>query len=181
MVEIVQIHRDYRHGQHDFVLNAHDGGDLQTRIGYLSYSVFEGEPSVSYIFVEPARRNERVGSELVLELQRLYPDTCINFGFSTDDGTGLLASFDWKIVPNEKLAAASREFSQNSEKLADYEARSNAMVGEPQLVKDAFFAETSDWNDLLDRQEELERLIRTEPAEFRYAVAAKPTAATLGI
>jgi hypothetical protein len=100
---------------------------------------------------------------------------------STDDGTGLLASLDWKIVPNEIAAAAKREYANNTETLARYTHGYDAILDKSQKEKDAFTAEVADWNDILDRQDELERLIETLPSEFRYAVAAKPMAATLKI
>jgi hypothetical protein len=181
MVKIVQLHLDYRYGQHDYVLNAYDENDLTNRIAHLSYRLFEGQPSVNHILVAPDRRNERIGSELVLALQRFYPERCIDFGMSTDDGTGLLASLDWKIVPNENVAAAKREHAKNIETLTRYTDGYDAVRDKSQKEKDAFTAEVADWNDILDRQDELERLIETQAAEFRYAVAAKPMAATLTI
>jgi hypothetical protein len=181
MVEIVQLHLDYRYGQHDYVLNAYDENDLDNRIGYLSYCVFEGQPSVSHILVDPDRRKERIGSELVLTLQGFYPDHCIDFGMSTDGGAGLLASFDWKVVPNEAVTSARAEHARNAETLARYSSGFDALAERPQAEKNAFIERTADWNDILDRQDELERLIQTQPTEFRYVVAAKPLATTLSI
>lgn len=181
MVEIVQLHLDYRYGQHDYVLNAYDENDLSNRIGYLTYRVFEDQPSVSHILVDPLRRNERIGSELVLALQRLYPQHCIDFGMSTDDGARLLASLDWKIVSNEIVAAAKREHAENIKTLTRYSNGLDAVIGKSQEEKNAFLGEVADWNDILDRQDELERLIETQPTEFRYAVAAKPMTATFGL
>jgi GNAT superfamily N-acetyltransferase len=181
MVEIVRNHLNYHHGQHDFVLKAHDGGDLDTCIGYLAYREYEGQPSVGHIFVDPARRNQRIGSQLVLALQAFYPTHCIEFGGTTDDGSGLLASLDWTVVPNRVYEDAQKEHSEITAKLKSYAARHEALITQSQAVKDAFLVEVQDWNDLWDRQDELERIIRSEPAEFRYVAAAKPIAAALTI
>jgi GNAT superfamily N-acetyltransferase len=74
--------------QKDFELGVWNHGEP---MGYLNYSIFEGEVSVHYVFVRPDQRRRGIASALYKRLQEEYPGQPIRrFGdVSTDDGYAL--------------------------------------------------------------------------------------------
>lgn len=75
------------HGQTDHTLLAY--GPDQIVLGYLMYSVFQGDPKIHSIFVYPAYRRRGVATALVLHLQRTFPHQRLDWGFMTPLGQRL--------------------------------------------------------------------------------------------
>lgn len=71
-------------------------------IGYVDYNVYENEVYVEYIYVEPKWRRSMYGTKIIQKLQSLYPNTEINFGMMTDDGSKLYQSLNKNIVKNDE-------------------------------------------------------------------------------
>lgn len=76
--------------QHDYIVQAISRG---TVVGDLSYTTFEDEVSVNYI--EVYERGNGYGKMLLRYLQSLYPQTELNIGMTTTDGTRLIDSLTY--------------------------------------------------------------------------------------
>jgi len=55
-------------------------------VGYVEYSVYQDQPQIDMIRVDPQYRRQGYATLLVKELQRLYPDSQVKFGMLTPDG-----------------------------------------------------------------------------------------------
>ena len=72
---ITQDYYDYHDEQHDAKLEAKDSqGNV---LGTLWFSVYHDEPAVKNIDVLPKYRRQGIGTALLKELQRLFPDQTI--------------------------------------------------------------------------------------------------------
>lgn len=69
-------------------------------VGYIEYSVYEDEPNIKYIEVNEESRRKGYGKKMIEKLQSMYPDSEINFGMLTDDGSKLYKSLDKEITIN---------------------------------------------------------------------------------
>lgn len=91
-------------GQYDAYLIARDK-ELRKGLGYIQYSIFEGEVQISFIEVAPEFRNQGVGQALIEEMMKRenveYSD--IDFGMTTPSGTALREKMD-KSHGGEKMA-----------------------------------------------------------------------------
>ncbi|MCV9964365.1 GNAT family N-acetyltransferase [Pararhizobium sp. BT-229] len=170
MIEIEQRHIDYYCGQHDMALDAKLDGEPA---GTLLYAVYEGDPSVTTIDVPKGLRRRGIATALVIALQDEYPDTPIEFGGLTDLGAALLNSIEWDVRENETHNDAVRNLAPIDAKLADYSARADKLGGATQAERDAFSAETSDWNDLHNEADRLRDIVENTASTFRFAVGPR--------
>lgn len=178
MIEIKTEHRNSYSGQHDFSLVAMLDGDFA---GSLDYSIYRGRAAVQNIKVLQSKRRQGVGTALLVALQEAYPDQAIIFGMSTDDGTKLLNSMEWRTEVNEVVASAAIEIATLTQKLRDYERRAEEILKLPLSERGAALKGLDDWNEVTDRVEELEHVMNTQPAQFRYIVSPEKTASVLGM
>lgn len=88
--------RGYHHEQSDMVIRASIDKNL---VGLLYYSVFRDEPSISMIEVSPDYRRKGVARGMVYKLQDMYPDTEIDWGMLTDDGSMLYNTMNFIEIP----------------------------------------------------------------------------------
>ena len=154
-------------GQTNHVLTVKSEGGAT---GTLEYTVFDGKPQISMISVPDQYRRQGLGREMVMELQRKFPDTEIDWGGMTPDGAALRASLPMRRVETE-AAASIRELSSVKEKLADLERRADA--GE-KLASD----EADGWNALHDREAELEASIGSDRGFKELIADPLPTFST---
>jgi hypothetical protein len=175
-MEFENIHLDYSCGQHEFVIVARDGGEP---VGKLEYSLFEGTPYVKWI--EAYRKRKGVGTGLLVTLQNQYRETPISFGYSTEEGTLLLESLDWRVEPNEAHVVASSRLEQIRSRLVHYQNRAERLIGATQQERDEFTSECSDWNDLSEELEHLEALVACSPPEFRFVADEQAKTGTAAI
>jgi len=77
--------------------------------GGIDYVIFGDEVSVSMIEVDENERRKGVGTALLKELQRLYPDKDLNMGWFTEDGAKLWNSIPKKIINNDEYEKLSKE------------------------------------------------------------------------
>jgi GNAT superfamily N-acetyltransferase len=172
MIEIEQRHIDYYCGQHDMALDAKLDGEPA---GTLLYAVYEGDPSVTMIEVPEDMRRRGIATALVIALQDEYPDTPIEFGSLTALGAAFLSSIEWDVRENECHIAAARSLAPLQAKLADYSARAEKLAGATQEERNAFIAETEDWNDLHNEADRLRDIVENTARTFRFAVGPRPT------
>ncbi|TLX15922.1 GNAT family N-acetyltransferase [Rhizobium sp. MHM7A] len=178
MIEIKREHRNSHSGQHDFSLIATLDGEYA---GALEYSVYQGEVAVQIVDVLEEKRRKGVGTALVVALQEAYPEQVIQFGMSTAAGAALLNSLEWRIEVNEAVVMAARDVATLTQKLRAYERRAEEILKLKPSERGAALEALSDWNQITDRVEELERIMNTQPAEFRYIVIPEEKVPTFGI
>lgn len=94
-------------------------------IGYVDYNVYENEVYVEYIYVEPKWRRSMYGTKIIQKLQSLYPNTEINFGMMTDDGSKLYQSLNKNIVKNDEYIDKVNRLQKILNWLNKYEAVTN--------------------------------------------------------
>ena len=168
MVEIMRNHLGYHSRQHDYVLLAEKDGET---VGRLSYSVFEGTPSVKGIDVSVKR--QRIGTQLVLALQEHHPETPIDFGGLTDEGSLLLGSLEWAVVENRDYTEAAEELAKLKAKLEYLVIKADSVICADRETRDAFMKECECWNETQDRADELGERLRHMKPSFRFVVGGK--------
>ena len=90
-------------------------------VGTLNYGDYEGEPSVKMIEVDPEYRRQGIAQKLLQQLQKKYPNTEIDFGMTTPDGTKLLENTTY-TVEDEEVSAKFARLEEVKKKLAEYDA-----------------------------------------------------------
>ena len=118
--EIISENKNEDISFYDSVVDAYEGElsklltmNVQGKdVGYIEYSVYDEEPYVQYIFVEESYRRKGYGSKLVRKLQSLYPNSEINFGMTTEDGTKLYNSLEKIITPNPLYTKKQQELKR---------------------------------------------------------------------
>lgn len=89
-------HVQQAYGQDDYMLKMLVDGEV---VGYVSYTIFEGEVSVNMIKVFEAGKG--YGKPLLQQLQRQYPTSEIHMGGLTAAGSRLVSKLTYKTVPSE--------------------------------------------------------------------------------
>jgi hypothetical protein len=171
-------HLDSYSGQHDFCLSAALDGEFA---GAIRYSEYEGHPYVQMINVVEDKRRQGVGSAMIVALQEAYPDKVLSFGMATSAGDALLRSLEWRTEVNEQVVSVVNEIVALTQKLEEYEVRAEEILLLPMSDRPSAMIELNDWDGVSDRLEELQALINTQPAEFRYVVGPKSSKPVFGM
>lgn len=171
MITIERHHLDYHSGQHEFALKAIYEGEYSGRLLYCTHN---DEVLVKMIEVPEHKRRRGIGTSLVVALQEHYPDTAIDFGSLTEDGTSLLASLEWELKVNETHVAAAWELAELETKLDAYTSKfENLSSCASDKEREVVIAEVADWNDLHDRADGLRKIVDNEPSIFRFVKGPK--------
>lgn len=131
-------------GQTDAKLTAEIDGNVA---GTLSYSEYEGEPYINMIETNPEYRGNGIATEMLQNLQSLYPGKNINTGMLTEDGSKLFEKVSEK-VPNKEYLEVKSKLDSWKKELSRFESLSdeeNANLSR----KDG-----DRWNELYDLIEE---------------------------
>lgn len=153
----------YSRGESYFTMSYEQDGKT---VGTLEYGVYEGEPNVKMIEVSPEYRRKGIGTKLLQELQKKYPDAEIDFGMSTPDGTKLLESITYDVTDEavvayrQKLKDLQSELNVLQEKLDvlyDTENLTEAQEAEMHKLGDR-------WTEVYDSIRELENALRGKKA-----------------
>lgn len=134
---------DYSHGQSDNSLKAFLGNKL---VGIINYSEYENEPSVKMLEVKPEFRRQGIGTKLLQQLQKLYPNTEIDLGYASKEGDALLKTIKRKFIPNKK-------YTQLIAKLEKYKEDKNRIM---KKSESGDYSENHLLNDLHDSIYDLE-------------------------
>ena len=89
-------------------------------VGTLEYSVYDGEPNVKMVEVLPEYRRKGIGTKLLQELQRNYPDVEINYGMTTPDGAKLLENATY-TVENKEVSDKYARLEEAERKIEEYD------------------------------------------------------------
>lgn len=157
--------RGYHHGQSDMRLVASLDGKT---VGTLDYVVYDDEPSISYIHVDPDYRRRGIGTKLLKSLQREYPETPIKSSGLTPDGAALRRSIPMLRSPVKEKTVLREELAKIQSKLKEYEKLAQTYrnsTNKSEAAYEAFCKATEDWNELSDRAEEIQDKLESLPDE----------------
>jgi murein DD-endopeptidase MepM/ murein hydrolase activator NlpD/ribosomal protein S18 acetylase RimI-like enzyme len=104
-------------------------------LGYVDWTIYNDKPSISYIEVDKDYRRQGIARKLLQDIQRQYPDTEIDFGMTTEDGTALVDSITYdvededtknklEVLESKRAEIADLEKKLNSDEITDEEAQS---------------------------------------------------------
>lgn len=148
-----------------------DGKD----IGYLDFSVYEDTPYIQMINVKEPYRRKGYATKMIKQLQKQYPNSEIDFGMTTDDGTKLVNSlsfdtkvnieYDKKVKQAKKLKKWLDEFKEFTDKV--YQQIDN---NEPIAEKNRLYIvnNTDKWQKYKNKYEELLNWIRENKRETKF-------------
>ena len=142
--------------------------------GTLEYSEYEGKPSVKMVEVSPEYRRKGVGTKLLQELQKAYPNTEIDFGMLTDDGAKLINKSTYEVENKELADKFARK--EELQKIIDEYDKTIEESHENDTDLPEGYAE--DYNELYDELQDLEKELRGKKATKRL-VRETPTEAEI--
>ena len=118
--EIETYSKDAYYGQVDMVKEiTNEKGEV---VAKLEYSLYDDTVNVQMIEVDPNYRRKGLATKLLQDLQNERPDTEINFGYTTSDGTKLLENITEKIENpkyNKEKAELIKQYEAESKKYND--------------------------------------------------------------
>lgn len=139
----------------------------EQQLGYLTYTVYNDVPAISMVWVAPEFRRYKIAGKLLKALQELSPDEEIEWGYTTDDGSGLKSSIDFVKRPNkdiinktQKLKAVKSKLTQLSYKLEELRKK------DPELAGKYINTVSDKWNKLHDLEYRLENELSTGKREY---------------
>lgn len=135
---IKDVSTGYAYGESYYTMSYTQDGKV---VGTLKYGEYDGKPNVKMIEVDPEYRRKGIGTKLLQELQKKYPDVEIDFGMATPDGMKLLDSVTYDVT--DEAVVADRQ------KLKDLQAELNDLQGK----LDGLFALIDNGKDLTEAQD----------------------------
>lgn len=119
-------------------------------VGTLEYGEYEGKPNVKMIEVIPEYRRKGIGTKLLQELQRKYPDQEIDFGMSTPDGTKLIDAITYDVT-DEKVVADRQKLKDLQSELNELQEKLDILYDTENLTEE----QEAEMHRLGDRWEEV--------------------------
>lgn len=133
-------------------------------IASLDFSDYRGEVAVQMLRVSPDHQRQGLGTALLRDLQRRYPNTEIDFGSLTDEGSHLVSSLKFATVTDPYL---ERRFAM----LARIKDKIEALQ---RLPPEEMAKRGSDFNRLYDLEHGLEDQLWDKKAERKIIERALP-------
>lgn len=91
---------DHRAGESFMTLSAYSKEEVP--LGKIDYSIYQNEIAIKYIKTSPTMKRKGIATAMAKELQRLHPDTEIDWGSTTDDGSKFLEKLPRTYTPNKR-------------------------------------------------------------------------------
>lgn len=147
-------------------------GDEQ--VGYLSYSVYQDVPSIKMIWVEPQHRREKIAIQMLKSLQSQYPNSEIEWGYTTEPGAALKQSIKFRKEPNldvmkkiEKLTSARAKLQKLDYKLT------RLRDTDPETARKYVKTVGDRWNKLHDLEYKLENQLSVMGKPYSHYIDDK--------
>jgi hypothetical protein len=159
--------------QSDNVLNAYEGG---TQVGYVSYSVYQGEVFIKLLKVFDQFKRKGYGTALMKKLQSLYPGVEINLGMLSPEGAKLIPTLETELHPSE-YAEDFKELARLKEEEAILQAEVDAFFGTEHTPEERqkFDKRMTRFNEVTDRVWELENdLWKHKPTKTLFKIGGAP-------
>lgn len=138
-------------------------------VGYIDYVIFRGEVSISMIEVAVDRRRQGVATRLLQHLQSNHPDQDIAWGVATPEGSALQVSIT-HVFGNADHDRLTSELRLVQEQLLAQQKAMDAFHTLPNptdQARERILAASDYWNQLHDRECELQEVLRETPSQFR--------------
>ena len=141
----------------DESVDAHDGQiDMRLQavlddltVGTISYSIYQDVPHIGNMEVLEQYRRQGIGTRMIRYLQEQFPDTEIEWGMTTEDGTAFHDAVTYS-VENEDYTVRQKRVEEIDRQLEQNEKDWNAGI--------IFSVERDEeWNDLQDEKDDLEK------------------------
>ena len=130
--KIVDSVTDYYSGQ----MNCHMSYvENDEELGYIDYSVYNDVPYINYIKVSPEYRRQGIATKLLKELQRQFPNTEIDWGMTTKDGTALKNKITTR-VENRTATKVINALQNEQKKLEEIENVLNQLYDKEELTEE---------------------------------------------
>lgn len=162
---IKDVSTGYSYGESYYTMSYTQDGKV---VGTLEYGEYEGAPNVKMIEVAPEYRRHGIAKKLMQELQNKYPDTEIDFGMSTPDGTKLLESITYNVT-DEAVVADRQKLKDLQSELNELQSKLDVLYDTDNLTE----AQEAELHKLGDRWTEVYDTIRELEAELRGKKATK--------
>lgn len=151
--------RGFHHGQSDNTLIAYSPPG--TPVGYIEYSIYDDEVAIQYLYVAEDKRRNGFGRALLLELQKRYPDTGIELGMSTEDGSAMLGKMKSDYIPNKEYEKLKEEEGSLKKRIKILNDKRDIWLSLPDEEKEQarpqLLLDGEEWNKISDRLWEIER------------------------
>ena len=138
-------------------------------VGHIDYTEFRGEIHIKYIEVSPKYRRQGIGTKLMQKLQKSYPDTEINTGMLTEEGSQLYQSIPKQVIKNEPYDPLLKEKEEKSKRLAVVESKLDEFYSAKEKDESRhqeFLALGEEWNLLYDRIRDIDlELSKMSPSQ----------------
>ncbi len=157
----------FHHNQYHNTLYTYSGN---TKVGYLDYTVHNGDVSIGMIKVENKRQG--IATALIYKLQSMFPDTEINIGLLTDEGQKFFASLNKREIPNPLFAKYSERLKNLKAVNDAFQKKADAILAIRSFTSrdKKWFASVQDrWNKNHDKIYQLEnKLRRMKPSKILF-------------
>lgn len=177
-MKIVVDHLGSAYGQHDYEMRAMDGESVA---GVLSFSEFNGTPHVNLVTVEDDHRRKGVAGSMIRNLQSRYDGVPIDFGYTTAEGTLMMAGLQFRNVPNHVYSDAEADRRALSARIAEFEAAAERLKTASASQRDAIMATIQEWNEVSYALDEAVEIVSREPRFHRLVVIEDEEAELSGL
>lgn len=137
-------------------------------LGRVDFSVYQDVPRVQMVEVAAAMRRRGLGSQLLIELQRRYPDVEIELGGASNEGAALVAGLARETVESplkekfQALATAEKTLADWQARVAEFDALAQPSVGQQLSHKNFLRSVMGQWDTLRDQIDDLRRELDNE-------------------
>lgn len=139
----------------------------EQQLGYLTYTVYNDVPAITMVWVAPEFRRYKIARKLLKALQELSPDEEIDWGYTTDDGSGLKKSIDFVKRPNRDIIKKTEKLKAIKSKLKQMNYRLEELgKKDPELARKFISSVSDKWNQLHDLEYRLENELSTGKREY---------------
>lgn len=149
------------HGQQNLRLVAYHNDE---EVGYIEYSVWQGEPAVQYIYVYPNKQGNKIGTAMVRRLQAEFPNTELSMGSLTPDGSKLLASIPQEHINDPDYETKTLRLRTLQAKNAEYQKIADEFYTNPtpETRQRLLTVNNDEWNAIHDEISRIEDNIRDD-------------------
>jgi GNAT superfamily N-acetyltransferase len=137
------------------------------RAGYLNYSIYNGVPKIGMIFVENDYRRRGIAMKLLKALQELSPNEEIDWGYTTNAGSGLKRSINFRKIANPDIIAKYTRLANIKSKLQQMNYKLERLQQTDIELARRFAQTVGDrWNELSDKARKLEDELKYSKGEY---------------
>ena len=139
----------------------------ERQVGYLNYSIYNDKPQIGMIFVAQDYRRRGVAMKMLKALQELSPNEEIDWGITTDAGSNLRKSVNYRKVPNPEIIKKKAKLAGVRSKLARLNYRLEQLKNTDVELARKFVQTVDDrWNQLNDLEYRLENELYLNKGEY---------------